>query len=192
MPPSHCFTTKDSISDQTQGFKSTPIEDFSLDSLPESFDWGSHDRAPSCVAEENEKRSSKPKGGYLCNSIESKLIKPRVDWGLDSANGDSPVVDFAGLDVLLKLNSRDEEGDGIVEDEDGGLVQCPLCGIDISDLSDEERQVHTNDCLDKGEAQPEDVSIKYQTFSRLSLLILNANCTLGYFIPIGTKGTPNS
>lgn len=128
----------------------------------------------------------------MCNSIESKLVNPRVNWGLDSGNGDSLVEDFAELDVLLKLNGMDEEGDGIVEDENGGLVQCPLCGIDISDLSHEERQVHTNGCLDKREVQPEYVSIKYQTLSRLSLLIVNANCTLRYFIPIGTKGTPNS
>ncbi|KAK9946785.1 hypothetical protein M0R45_012230 [Rubus argutus] len=133
IPPTHCFTTRDSI------------EDCSLDSLPESFDWGSRhdDGAPSSsarVAEENEKGSSKPKGGYLCNSIESKLIKPRVDWALDSGSGDSPVEDFAGLDVLLKLNGMDEEGDGIVEDENGGLND----------------RIHTNGCLDKGEVQPED------------------------------------
>ncbi|KAH0969718.1 hypothetical protein GBA52_028314 [Prunus armeniaca] len=85
--------------------------------------------------------------------------------------GNSPNEDFEELDVLLKLCDQAEEGEsvgisdgmeegyGIVEDENGGLVQCPLCGVDISDLSDEERQVHSNECLDKVEIEAQDASI---------------------------------
>ncbi|XP_062023399.1 DNA cross-link repair protein SNM1 [Rosa rugosa] len=137
VPPPLCFTPRDySILNQTQVSKSTPIEDCSLDSLPESLDWG----------EENEKGQ----GGYLRNSIESRLIKPGADWGFGSGNGEE-------IDVLLRLNGIEEEGEGIVEDENGGLVvQCPLCEIDISELSNEERQLHTNDCLDKQQVRPVD------------------------------------
>ncbi|VVA11687.1 PREDICTED: DNA [Prunus dulcis] len=179
--PPNFFSNQDSILVQTQGFKSTPIEDFSLDSIPASFDYGSLDGdnvacSSACVDEvkekekEKEKGSLKSKGGYLCNSIESKLIKPRADCSLDSGNGNSPNEDFEELDVLLKLCDQAEEGEsvgvsgmeegyGIVEDENGGLVQCPLCGVDISDLSDEERQVHSNECLDKVEIEAQDASI---------------------------------
>ncbi|PON61631.1 Receptor-like tyrosine-protein kinase [Trema orientale] len=81
--------------------------------------------------------------------------------------------DFEGeLDVLLKLRSALEqgdgtngsesshhhsEGDGFVDDGNGVFVECPLCGVDISDLSEERRQLHTNDCLDKEDAQAQDV-----------------------------------
>lgn len=196
IPPSF-FSNQDSILVQTQGFKSTAIEDFSLDSIPASFDYGSLDGdnlacSSACVDEvkekekEKEKGSLKSKGGYLCNSIESKLIKPRADCSLDSGNGNSPNEDFEELDVLLKLCDQAEEGEsvgvsgmeegyGIVEDENGGLVQCPLCGVDISDLSDEEREVHSNECLDKVEIEAQDVSVKFQSLGRFSLLIVIAN-----------------
>ncbi|XP_061989638.1 uncharacterized protein LOC133708204 [Rosa rugosa] len=119
----------DSILDQAQGFKSTPIGDCSLGFLPESFDWASHGAADAttssfaCVGEENGKGLSKPKGGYLCNWIKSRLVKPAADWGFDSGNGE----DLEEIDVLLlRLNGIGEEGDRIVEDENGGLVQCSM------------------------------------------------------------------
>ncbi|KAH0969719.1 hypothetical protein GBA52_028315 [Prunus armeniaca] len=64
---------------QTQGFKSMPIEDFSLDSIPASFDYGGLDgdnvacssaSVDEVKEKEKEKGSLKSKGGYLCNSIE--------------------------------------------------------------------------------------------------------------------------
>ncbi|PRQ27388.1 putative metallo-beta-lactamase, sterile alpha motif/pointed domain-containing protein [Rosa chinensis] len=148
VPPPLCFTPKDSILNQTQVSKSTPIEDCSLDSLPESLDWATHGAAASaCVGEESEKGQ----GGYFRNSIESRLIKPGADWGFGSGNGEEIDV------LLLRLNGIEEEGEGIVDDENGGLVvQCPLCEIDISELSNEERQLHTNDCLDKQQVRPLD------------------------------------
>lgn len=174
--PPNCFGSKDSTLEQTQGFKSSIFEDCSLDSIPTSFDCGTLDggglaSSSACVDEEKEnEKGLKSKGGYLCNSIESRLIKPRPDWDFGSGDGESQ--DFEELDVLLKLCDRAgggesvgvngmEEGFGIVEDENGGLVLCPLCGADISDLSDEERQVHSNECLDEEEVQAQDVSIKY-------------------------------
>lgn len=75
------------------------------------------------------------------------------------------------LDLLLKLCEADEEVKGYekvsdyIDDLDFreeeccfeeeelevgiGLICCPLCGNDISKLTDELRQVHTNECLDK-------------------------------------------
>ncbi|XP_009363003.2 LOW QUALITY PROTEIN: DNA cross-link repair protein SNM1 [Pyrus x bretschneideri] len=169
--PPNCFGSKDSTLEQTQGFKSSIFEDCSLDSIPTSFDCGTLDggglaSSSACVDEEKEnEKGLKSKGGYLCNSIESRLIKPRPDWDFGSGDGESQ--DFEELDVLLKLCDRAgggesvgvngmEEGFGIVEDENGGLVLCPLCGADISDLSDEERQVHSNECLDEEEVQAQD------------------------------------
>ncbi|KAM0968023.1 hypothetical protein ACFX13_016755 [Malus domestica] len=165
--PPNCLGSKDSTLEQTQGFKSSVFEDCSLDSIPASFDCGTLDggglaSSSACVDEE---KGLKSKGGYLCNSIESRLIKPRPDWDFGSGDGESQ--DFEELDVLLKLCDRAEggesvgvngmeEGFGIVEDENAGLVLCPLCGADISDLSDEERQVHSNECLDKEEVQTQD------------------------------------
>ncbi|XP_050125322.1 DNA cross-link repair protein SNM1 isoform X2 [Malus sylvestris] len=169
--PPNCLGSKDSTLEQTQGFKSSIFEDCSLDSIPASFDCGTLDggglaSSSACVDEEKEnEKGLKSKGGYLCNSIESRLIKPRPDWDFGSGDGESQ--DFEELDVLLKLCDRAEggesvgvngmeEGFGIVEDENGGLVLCPLCGADISDLSDEERQVHSNECLDNEEVQTQD------------------------------------
>ncbi|GMG99305.1 hypothetical protein Nepgr_001145 [Nepenthes gracilis] len=50
------------------------------------------------------------------------------------------------LDVLLRLCS-DPDTDNF--DHGCLVVECPLCGLDISDLNDESRQLHTNACLDK-------------------------------------------
>lgn len=62
------------------------------------------------------------------------------------------------LDVLLKLcNDPDEQGidserSGLgfsEEDKFGELISCPICGADISGVTDDMRQAHTNGCLDK-------------------------------------------
>lgn len=68
------------------------------------------------------------------------------------------------LDVLLKLCADvDEQGtestDNARDDSEGKcavMISCPLCGADISGLSDDRRQIHTNECLDSVEG-PTDV-----------------------------------
>ncbi|KAL2517580.1 sterile alpha motif (SAM) domain-containing protein [Abeliophyllum distichum] len=67
------------------------------------------------------------------------------------------------FDVLLKLcaDGDELERDSVVDDFkfleeencgfESGSICCPLCGADISGLSDDLRQVHTNKCLDKVE-----------------------------------------
>ena len=59
------------------------------------------------------------------------------------------------LDVLLKLcaevdeTGSDDAGDDMKCDV---VISCPLCGTDLSELSDEGRHIHTNECLDNVEA----------------------------------------
>lgn len=110
----------------------------------------------------------------MSNSIESKLMTGRgVDLGFSE--------DFevgAELDVLLNLCSQVEgeeedadavngvafipqHGDGLHGDQVFVKIQCPLCGIDISHLSSEQRELHTNECLDKEEAQAGEVSFLF-------------------------------
>ena len=109
--------------------------------------------------------SEESEGSYLCNSVESRLLEPRSDGDGDGNGGfhEESDEDFEQLDVLIRLCSEGEEepasdGFGFCEQrgsgsEGGALVQCPLCEIDISDLSDELRQVHTNGCLDRVETE---------------------------------------
>ncbi|KAK1393689.1 Sterile alpha motif domain-containing protein [Heracleum sosnowskyi] len=109
----------------------------------------------------------KTKGGvfkYNSNSIESRLLRsvgncaPSV-CGNDGESEEIGVEDECELDVLLNLCSDgDDSGNGrSVDDFSDGLIRCPLCNVDISGLSDELRQVHTNECLDKGNSLSEPV-----------------------------------
>ncbi|KGN55391.1 DNA cross-link repair 1A protein [Cucumis sativus] len=124
----------------------------------------------------DECKGSKGKGGYLVNSIESRLVNSRVDYDIGvSGSGDDKVSgdDFESdteLDLLLNLHSELDEEDGINREgfgieatdfmlDEEGLIQCPLCGVDISDLSDEQRLVHTNDCIDKVDAEAQNVAL---------------------------------
>nr|CAD1826089.1 unnamed protein product [Ananas comosus var. bracteatus] len=96
------------------------------------------------LADDEEKQGSKceiPKGSYYMMSIESRLLEPRAN-SISCRNGgdlnrEASVLERSNLDVAA---SELLWSDG---------VECPLCGLDISDLSEEQRQIHTNDCLDK-------------------------------------------
>lgn len=95
-------------------------------------------------------------------------MNSRVDCDVEVSGSDGFESD-AELDLLLNLRSQLDEEDrisgvgfdteetGFLVDEEG-MIQCPLCGVDISDLSDEQRLVHTNDCIDKEDAQAQNVS----------------------------------
>ncbi|KAJ8555442.1 hypothetical protein K7X08_012938 [Anisodus acutangulus] len=104
-----------------------------------------------CPNEEQLKR------GYLFKSIEARLLNSNV--GFEERKEDE-TEECSELDLLLKLCGKEEDevdGDLRSQEECLGLddeycrVCCPLCGADISDLSGEMRQVHTNECLDKEE-----------------------------------------
>ncbi|KAM7507399.1 hypothetical protein LguiA_017852 [Lonicera macranthoides] len=118
--------------------------------------------------QESEKMKSKLREGfsYSSNSVESRLLKSStVNCGPSVCEKDGRVCENDGgsedefepgtqLDVLLRLCS---EVDGQVNSSETTSIHCPLCGEDISDLSDELRQVHTNECLDK-EENPNDMA----------------------------------
>ncbi|XP_021276247.1 DNA cross-link repair protein SNM1 [Herrania umbratica] len=144
-------------------------ETCSLDLIPSSIDCSfnltsAQDRESDFVkCDEKKKELLELNKGYLCNSIESRLIRPRSELSEEFG------VDFDEdneLDALLKLcNDVEEENEEDSGDEketnglDNSLVQCPLCGVDISGLNEEHRLVHTNDCLDKVENPAQNVVV---------------------------------
>ncbi|KFK37360.1 hypothetical protein AALP_AA4G246500 [Arabis alpina] len=91
--------------------------------------------------------------GYMCNSMEARLSKSRVYLGFDCGikEDEEFVESDSELDVLIKLCSESNSGERSLRKDD--LIQCPLCSMDISDLSEERRQVHSNECLDKSNNQ---------------------------------------
>lgn len=105
---------------------------------------------------------------YPSNSLESRLLKSivRDSFSNDEETGEESEEEHCTqLDVLLKLRSEEADDDRSNRSDDFSAahvrqhcgvsdspVHCPLCGADISCLTDELRQVHTNDCLDKEEA----------------------------------------
>lgn len=171
-------------------------ENCSLDFIPSTIDCGQNEGDPgpedwaeegsvsdgcgACSSEPNGKKKWKLKEGYSLNSIESKLLAPRME-SFNGGHGKSSKAnvnkDFeaaAELHLLLNFGSEFDEVDssGAVafphQDRDGfhansveGLVQCPLCGIDISDMTDEQRNIHTNNCIDEGESKVQDVSSSF-------------------------------
>lgn len=91
------------------------------------------------------------KRDYFSNSLESRLVASRKN----------------AFDLEVNLC-----------DEFGSSVDCPLCGVDISNLTEEQRNLHTNDCLDKS---GEDVRFSIHTLYSLLLLIMITmllNCAL--------------
>ncbi|KAK4757876.1 hypothetical protein SAY87_019177 [Trapa incisa] len=136
-------------------------------------------------------------GTYLVNSIESKLVAGGNigcdDKGL--TEDECSFEEFEGgvkFDLLLKLCM---DGDF----EDANMIYCPLCGLDISDLSEESRQVHTNECLDHEEEQTEVAPIqKSETLGntwiendgavRLNLgQVVDVNPVLGWLCSLGLE-----
>lgn len=105
------------------------------------------DKRLDCSGDENRLDANE---GYLKNSIECSLMSKTRCWDGDSEDDEFEVG--KALDALTKLC---EEGDCDLQGEesgrngDNGVIVCPLCGVDISDLEDELRMLHTNDCLDK-------------------------------------------
>lgn len=84
------------------------------------------------------------------------------------------------LDVLLKLcadvdeTGSDDAGDDLKCDV---VISCPLCGADLSELSDDGRQTHTNECLDNLEA-PADVRILACFLRFCAALVIFVCCCL--------------
>ncbi|XP_047170038.1 DNA cross-link repair protein SNM1 isoform X1 [Vigna umbellata] len=122
----------------------------SLDFIPSSLDCISVCSVQHSEQDDSDSSSAslselKQKGNYLHNSIESKLVVPRIGE-LNAADADSD----SELGLLMNLCDELEEVDS--------SVRCPLCDVDLSNLTEEQRHLHTNNCLDKGDnvAVPED------------------------------------
>ncbi|KAK1288978.1 DNA cross-link repair protein SNM1 [Acorus calamus] len=106
--------------------------------------------------------------GYYTGSIESRLMGSSLkNGGLDIEAGPEeedpgeiePGTQLRELMNLCSELNEEEISEAVVEDLmncGDGRVECPLCGIDISDLTEELRHVHTNECLDKEVPIPTD------------------------------------
>ncbi|KAL3844090.1 hypothetical protein ACJIZ3_001493 [Penstemon smallii] len=99
----------------------------------------------------------KSKQDYLpsYNSIESKLVKHHINSEEEEQFCGEEEEGSTQLDVLLKLCDDVDESE--VERIDS--IYCPLCGADISELTDDLRQIHTNNCLDKLEGSSNVASV---------------------------------
>ncbi|KAL6533846.1 hypothetical protein OROHE_013679 [Orobanche hederae] len=87
---------------------------------------------------------------HSITSVEPELLNPCREEGNEVCD-DEFSEGSTRLDVLLKL-CEDEQGDDNGRDdsegESVGLICCPICEAEISGLSDDTRQIHTNECLD--------------------------------------------
>ncbi|KAJ0981093.1 hypothetical protein J5N97_009348 [Dioscorea zingiberensis] len=103
------------------------------------------------------------KSGYYSSSVESRLLglisKSVSMKGKDGCLEEDGCDDFepgTQLNELMNLccesSGNDDDSnhlDVVVSESRGnGQMDCPLCGVDISDMSAELRHAHTNDCLD--------------------------------------------
>ncbi|KAK6137114.1 hypothetical protein DH2020_029145 [Rehmannia glutinosa] len=91
--------------------------------------------------------------------VESKLLNP-CEEEREKICDEEFYEGSSQLDVLLKLCADvDEQGNDNAMDYSEGkcvvLICCPICGADISGLSDDLRQIHTNECLDLVEGPTE-------------------------------------
>ncbi|XP_010518204.1 PREDICTED: DNA cross-link repair 1A protein-like [Camelina sativa] len=137
---------------------SSTLDCSSLDCIPSSVDCSIGDfTGPICSLGDkvdNNDCFKANREGYLCNSMEARLSKSRIRLGIDSGIHEDDDESDSEFDVLLKLCSESEGNIGgecsLVKDDS---IQCPLCSMDISALSEEQRQVHTNKCLDNSDNQ---------------------------------------
>ncbi|PKA47063.1 DNA cross-link repair protein SNM1 [Apostasia shenzhenica] len=116
----------------------------------------------------------KNRGNHYCMSNESKLINSSGNLvfstpGSQGSEGDSSEEFNPGtqlsilMDLCCEMSEQGGSCAGVISYEQSKfgtespelegkyLVECPLCGNDITDLSEEMRHFHTNDCLDKDE-----------------------------------------
>ncbi|XP_061374934.1 DNA cross-link repair protein SNM1 [Gastrolobium bilobum] len=116
------------------------IENCSLDFIPSTIEDSFRNAQNSGEDDSATASELKMKDTYFRNSIESKLVvlrKDALNYGSRNSSPDSE------LDMLLNLCNELDRVDS--------SIRCPLCGIDISNLTEEQRHLHTNDCLDRGE-----------------------------------------
>ncbi|GJM98710.1 hypothetical protein PR202_ga15741 [Eleusine coracana subsp. coracana] len=121
-----------------------------------------------CTTLENEtveNKLSEPgtcKENYCSNSSESELLQSQIPHDFEGDGSDNFEIGTQ-LSELINLCMEDHmEGHSNCREspvkkntcdskciKSDNQVLCPLCGSDISDLSEECRQLHTNNCLDE-------------------------------------------
>ncbi|KAL0671914.1 hypothetical protein Bca4012_034618 [Brassica carinata] len=176
IPPAPEFTSDTCFSSGSHALGSIlPSSSSTPDCIPSSVDCSSAGDSCSLAAEVGndgvlvggeEKKGECFKAnreGYSRNSMEARLLsKSRVSLRLEDEEEDECcfVESDSELDVLIKLCSEPEGSNSGGGKDDS--IQCPLCETDISGLSEEERHVHTNNCLDT--QAPEQGSLKSSCF----------------------------
>lgn len=124
------------------------FDNCSLDFIPSTIDIEDCGTAP---VSSSSTAACDMKGSYFGNSIESKLVLLRTKTNDGSGKSSNAEVDSdSELDPLLNLCNELDQVDGI-------SVTCPLCEIDISNLTEEQRHLHTNQCLDNPQDPPQHV-----------------------------------
>lgn len=86
-----------------------------------------------------------------CNIFDSDLGQANTSLGI-------PNYDLGRQQNLVQVStscgiSSNGVGGVYFLDQRQVLVHCPVCGMEITHLNDQEREAHTNDCLDKDELQ---------------------------------------
>lgn len=133
------------------------------------------------VVQNGEKQESELrfcKGSHYLTSIESRLLESRAKsfscrgeggekGGFSKGNDCEDFEPGTQLNELMNLccemGEEDNSNGGVtlLEENDvsvrtpelqwSGIMECPLCGSNMTDMSEEMRQAHTNKCLDKDE-----------------------------------------
>ncbi|KAL1532424.1 DNA cross-link repair protein SNM1-like [Salvia divinorum] len=112
-----------------------------LDSIEPTLDFLNHKRVNDCTRADS-----------LAESINLEQIREEEEENCRKEASE----ESSRLDVLLKLCAEvDEQGSDDLKCD--VVISCPLCGTDLSELSDDGRQTHTNECLDNLEP-PADVA----------------------------------
>jgi len=143
-----------------------------------------------CATSENETMENKSCGPEACkghcfsNSSESKLQESNITHEFEADDYDNFEIGTQ-LNELINLCMEDSiEGQSNCATpielntfdsktfKSDFQVKCPLCELDISDLSEELRQQHTNNCLD----EPAKVMMHSQIIFSSVLMCLKYSC----------------
>lgn len=118
------------------------------------------------------------------NLTEPQNLEPIAEE--DEGNCDEEASEGSSqLDMLLKLCAEvDEQGTDDAGDNPKCevVISCPLCGADISELSDDRRQIHTNECLDSVEAPAEVRTFASPSLLKLSVELMMCDCSFALLV----------
>ncbi|XP_010917472.3 uncharacterized protein [Elaeis guineensis] len=151
------------------------------------------------------------KGSHYSMSIESRLLESRAKSPFCRGEGEEKGGSFEGNDcedfepgtqlnelmnLCCEMGEEGNSNDGVTLSEENdfgvrtpklqwnGIMECPLCGSDITDMSEEMRQAHTNKCLDKDENLEVPVSI-HEINSNLPQKAVDVNPVLEWLRNLG-------